>query len=96
MSAFEKLLLNHPKSFDAAYGRARALDALAQEEDHDVPKVLQAIEAHEELLLDRGGDMDDSLFEKVAGICLDRLKFLGGCGVFDVFDCHFIKVQFYS
>lgn len=85
LSAFEKLLLKHPKSFDAAYGRARALEALAGE-DHDVPKVLQSIEAHEELMLKLGGEMDDSLFEKVASTCLDRLKFLGGCGIFDVFN----------
>lgn len=76
MSAFEKLLLNNPKSVDAAYGRARALDALA-EEDHEVSKVLRSIEAQEDLLIEWKNEMDDGLFEEVARICLERLKFLG-------------------
>lgn len=73
---FEALLLNDPSSFDAEYGRAQALDALA-EEDPAVPNVLHSIKAHEKLLLERASEMEEDLFRSVAKTCLDRLQSIG-------------------
>lgn len=73
---FEKLLLKYPASFAAIHGRARALDALA-DETQDRVQVLQSIDVHENLLVNRESEMEDSLFESVAATCLDRLKMLG-------------------
>lgn len=76
MSAFAELLLKDPGSFEAAYGRARALNAIA-EEGQDVVKVREAIAAHETLIEEHGMDLDDAVYEQVASTCLERLKFLG-------------------
>lgn len=77
LSAFEELLLNHPTSLEAAYGRARALDGLADAADHDPALVLRSIDAHEKMVLSRASEMDDKLFESIAMTCLDRMQFLG-------------------
>lgn len=76
LSAFEELLLKNPTSMDAAYGRAQALDMLAEDE-HQPAIVLRTIDAHEKMILERASEMDDKMFRSVAKTCLDRLKFLG-------------------
>lgn len=76
MREFEKMLLNNPKSLEAAYGRVRALEALT-EEDIERSQVLLLIEAHEELMQNRGMEMDDNQFTVTANTCLGHLKSLG-------------------
>lgn len=76
LSEFEQLLLKYPDSIEALYGRALALDLLA-----DVAKdnagVKKAIDAYEMLIKERGPEMADSLFETITMKCIDRLKFIG-------------------
>lgn len=76
LSTFESLLLIHPTSIAAIYGRARALELLA-ERTNDYSAVQRSIDTHEELILTMDTDLEDTIFKEISSTCLFRLRSLG-------------------
>lgn len=74
---FEKLLKYQPESKAALLGKANALNKLSVlYKDNNLLR--EAIQIYEKLLLDKNLMIEeDSLFEKIGVVCVDRMTFLG-------------------
>jgi hypothetical protein len=74
LKVFERVLLNHPKSVLALYGKAKALDMLSKVE-HSNQLLLEAIDEYRRVL--NSDQANDTMFVEVAELCLERMRFLG-------------------
>jgi hypothetical protein len=75
LKQFENILLKHPKSFVALYGKAKALDKLSTVEKSN-QLLMEAIDDYKKVL-EYGQQLNDTFFIEVAEQCLQRMKFLG-------------------
>ncbi|EAA11939.4 AGAP005832-PB [Anopheles gambiae str. PEST] len=75
LAAFDRILLRTPNSIDALIGRARSLDALAEQRRSNAI-LTEAIAAYRKVI---GHELsvDDGTLKTVAERCIDRMRFQG-------------------
>ncbi|XP_061496711.1 aspartyl/asparaginyl beta-hydroxylase isoform X6 [Anopheles gambiae] len=75
LAAFDRILLRTPNSIDALIGRARSLDALAEQRRSNAI-LTEAIAAYRKVI-EHELSVDDGTLKTVAERCIDRMRFQG-------------------
>ncbi|XP_040155517.1 uncharacterized protein LOC120895874 isoform X7 [Anopheles arabiensis] len=75
LAAFDRILLRTPNSIDALIGRARSLDALAEQRRSNA-MLTEAIAAYRKVI-EHELSVDDGTLKTVAERCIDRMRFQG-------------------
>lgn len=76
MKQFETYLKNNPNSLMALYGKARALDKLAEQYKSN-PFLEEAIQDYVHFLQSGGSRLNDTIFKEAAERCILRMRFKG-------------------
>ena len=74
LNLYTKILEKHPNSPRALYGKARALDLLAEQKQSN-QLLLESISFYQQVLEKK--NLLDDLFMVVAERCINRLRFIG-------------------